>query len=51
MREAIASCSRRLAASESSRLLWEGMYLPVYILTSVLTYGHMLPLVFRARSR
>jgi len=41
MRKTIAFSSRRRAASESSRLLGEGFYIPVYILliTSVLLIG------------
>jgi hypothetical protein len=48
--KAVGFDSRWKAASKSSRLLGVRSYLYVYILTSVLIYGHMLPLVFEARS-
>lgn len=50
MKKAIGFSSRWRAASKSSRLLRVRSYLYVYILTSVLIYGRMLPFVFRARS-
>jgi len=50
--KAVGFDSRWKAASKSSRLLGVRFCISVYILiiTSVLIYGHMLPLVFEVRS-
>ena len=48
--KAVGFESRWKAASKSSRILVIRSYLYVYILTSVLIYGHMFPLVFKARN-
>jgi len=50
LKKVIGFSSRWRAASKSSRLLGVRSYLYVYILTSVLIYGHMLSFVFKVRS-